>query len=283
MKKFRILSLDGGSLRGVISARIMQHLELSLNDFDLISGTSAGSIVGVTFVCGYTPEQIVNMFLEEGKNIFKKRNAVLSKLGLRSKYDIKNLETVLKKYYKDLTIGHIKGTGKDLIIPTFQLNSIDKDSGAKCSMPKIYSSFNKDDHDEPLYSVVCKSSAAPTFFQSYNGYVDGALSGNNNPSINAICSAVHAGYHLDDIEIISIGTGNSDNTFDCDDGGIIQWAPKIIDYMLNGSEENAEFCSKAIVKNFKRIQLRTKSYKFDDPSKIPNMIAEVDKYFGKVL
>lgn len=283
MSKYRILSIDGGSLRGVIAARIMQHLGLTLNDFDLIAGTSSGSITGAAFVCGYTPAQIVEMYVNEAKNIFKKRNTILSTLGLKSKYDINNLEAVLKKYYKELTIGHIKSMKKDLIIPTFQLNSIDRDSGAKSSMPYIYSSFRKDDHDEKLYSVVCKSAAAPTFFQSHKGYVDGAIAGCNNPSLECVCSAIDAGYNISDIQVLSIGTGVSDNSFSAGDIGLIQWAPKIIEYILSGSEEIAEFGVRALVKDFKRIQIRTSNYKFDDVNKISNMIDEVDRYFGKTL
>lgn len=284
MAKFRILSIDGGALRGIIPARILQHIGLTTNDFDCFAGTSSGSITCVAFACGYTPKQIVDMYLNEGKNIFKRKDPILSTIGIRSKYDINNLENVLKKYYKELTIGTIKSMKKDLIVPTFQLNSIDRDSNSKSAMPKIYSSWNKDDLNEKLYSVVCKSAAAPTYFQSYKGYVDGAISGCNNPSLEAVCSAIDAGYSLQDIEVTSIGTGISDNSFDAGDIGLIQWAPKIIDYMLNGSEEISEFGTKSLIKNnFKRIQLRINNYKFDDVNKLDEMIKEVDRYFGKEL
>ena len=72
---FRILCLDGGGIRGVMPALILQEIEQQLgsplkNHFDLIAGTSTGSILAVGIALGKSPEELLNLYLEKGLQIF---------------------------------------------------------------------------------------------------------------------------------------------------------------------------------------------------------------------
>jgi len=76
---FKILSLDGGGIRGVLSARLLQQVETTLaakkgqklhEYFDLVSGTSTGSILTAGIACQMSTQDMINIYLEEGKNIF---------------------------------------------------------------------------------------------------------------------------------------------------------------------------------------------------------------------
>ena len=270
---YRILSLDGGGLRGVISARIMEKLKLKVSDFDLVAGTSAGSINTCAFALGFTPTEVVEFYKSEGKNIFKKNKSLKSRLLLGAKYDIDNLEKVLKKYFGAATI---KDAKTKIIVPTFKVNSIDKDSGAKVAQPKVFSSYNKADSCELLYKIACRSSAAPTYFEAYEGYIDGGVYA-NNPSIEAICAALHEGIPASQIEIVSIGTGISDNCVTPKNWGLLQWAPHIISYIFQGAEESSEFCARAVANKMQPYQIKVPNYGIDSYKDINKMIAEVDK------
>ena len=78
---FKILSLDGGGIRGVLSARILKEVETTIRNttrqelhdyFDLITGTSTGSILAAGIACKMNAQQMIDIYLEEGENIFLK-------------------------------------------------------------------------------------------------------------------------------------------------------------------------------------------------------------------
>ncbi|NEO77261.1 patatin-like phospholipase family protein [Moorena sp. SIO4G3] len=78
---FKILSLDGGGMRGVISARILQDIEKTIRKqhgqelheyFDLIAGTSTGSILAAGIACKMTAGELIKLYEQEGENIFLK-------------------------------------------------------------------------------------------------------------------------------------------------------------------------------------------------------------------
>jgi patatin-like phospholipase/acyl hydrolase len=76
---FKILSLDGGGIRGVLSARLLQEVETTIRQtykqelheyFDLITGTSTGSIITAAIACQMKAQQMIDVYLKEGENIF---------------------------------------------------------------------------------------------------------------------------------------------------------------------------------------------------------------------
>ncbi len=80
---FKILSLDGGGIRGVISARILMEVEKQIREqknqslaeyFDLIAGTSTGSILAAGIALGYTASELLNIYRQEGERIFYRRS-----------------------------------------------------------------------------------------------------------------------------------------------------------------------------------------------------------------
>ena len=109
-KPKRILALDGGGLRGILTIGILQKIEDILRErhgnstdfrlchyFDLIAGTSTGAIIAATLAKGWTVEEIREKYESLGKNVFKK--SLLRKGFLRAKYDEDKLLDELKKVY----------------------------------------------------------------------------------------------------------------------------------------------------------------------------------------
>jgi len=80
-KKFKILSIDGGGMRGIIPAKILCELEEELQKdhgedarlcdyFDLICGTSTGGIIAIGLALGMSAKEMLNLYIEHGKEIF---------------------------------------------------------------------------------------------------------------------------------------------------------------------------------------------------------------------
>ncbi|MBT3274462.1 MAG: patatin [Spirochaetales bacterium] len=88
----RILQIDGGGIRGIIPAVICSALEKEtgkkISDvFDLITGTSTGSIIGGALAAGVPAEWIRKLYVDDGPRLFRKRNPVLPWNWFRAKYD----------------------------------------------------------------------------------------------------------------------------------------------------------------------------------------------------
>ena len=109
---FRILTIDGGGFRGVYSAHVLKRIEEEYNvplhnQFDLIVGTSTGSIIAAALACEKKASDISKMYDKHGKSIFRKR--CLCRFGLfGSRYKPKRLKKVLNTFFGDTTLGNVQ-------------------------------------------------------------------------------------------------------------------------------------------------------------------------------
>lgn len=241
----RILALDGGGLRGILTLGFLGKMEALLRDrhsagddfrlchyFDLIAGTSTGAIIAAALASGWSAAQLETSYLDLGRKVFERS---LFRLGvLRAKYDQRKLSEELKKLLgADVALGSERlKTG--LLIVTKRLDSgspwplgnnprgryyrRSADSGAIANA------------DYPLWQVVRASTAAPAFFDPEHvtiidrpgatpvagEFVDGGVSPFNNPSLQAFMYATLDGYRVgwpvgaDKLLLVSVGTGARD-------------------------------------------------------------------------
>ncbi len=240
-KLFRILSIDGGGIRGILPGQILATLEKKLQKatnnpdariadyFDMIAGTSTGGILTCLYTCPdengrpkFTAEEAVNVYLEHGSRIFSvPLNHKMSSLAgwLRAKYPSGNIEAIMKDYMGDKKLSDAL---TNIIIPAFNL-----DSGSA----KFFTSSDagKESKNFPLWEVARSTSAAPTYFSAshaggllkqFKGYIDGGVFA-NNPTMCAIVEAykidvdLHRKYHIESRGISGFTPGNSvlDNVF----------------------------------------------------------------------
>lgn len=87
---FKILSIDGGGIRGVYPAHILrcieERLQVNLHDtFDMIAGTSTGSIIAAGIAVGMAPGDIVGMYQKHGARIFTKKSCLVPGKKLKDK------------------------------------------------------------------------------------------------------------------------------------------------------------------------------------------------------
>jgi hypothetical protein len=242
----RILALDGGGLRGILSLGLLQTIEDILRArhgagddfrlshyFDLIAGTSTGAIIAATLALGWNVEEIRSRYMMLGERVFTR--SLLRQGVLRAKYDDDILIAELKKVYgaKTLLGGPELKTG--LLVMTKRL-----DTGSPWPISNnprgAYFAARPNgvvgDGDYPLWQVVRASTAAPAYFDSQQimiargagaravtgEFVDGGVSPFNNPALLAMMYATMIGYRInwptgdDKLLVVSIGTGAADPT-----------------------------------------------------------------------
>lgn len=232
---YRILSIDGGGIRGVLAARMLQRIEervqLPLKEyFDLIAGTSTGSMVGAAIAKGIPCEDIVELYRRNAYKVFP----------YTSRYTLKRLPLILK-YGPSAPKFSEKGLIKMLqdLLGNTLLSEIEKPKLLITSydtigrMPIIFKSWKDKFEAVPLWEACVCSASAPTFFPAHRlelegqvlSAIDGGLAA-NNPTACAVAEAIRLGHPLEDLEVFSIGTGAATRTIPWEKArgwGTLQW------------------------------------------------------------
>lgn len=268
----RILSIDGGGMKGIISAIVLQRLEellriYSKNEnavisdyFDLIGGTSTGAIITALLLtpddCGnakYSASDIVSLYKEHGKEIFKKRtlyplNTMFGLFG--SRYTSKPFEKLLSQYFKDLTLSDMR---KDCLCTSYNT------SNHKAVFFSTLSNKGWEKENYLMKDIVLASTAAPTYFppkQIYNEncpnncYIDGGVIA-NNPALCLLVESMKMPHHTEikDTMLLSIGNASNPTYYDyrsVKHWGYTKWAFAILDILMDGSEGTVEYQVKKI-------------------------------------
>jgi len=237
----RILALDGGGIRGALTLGYLQQIEDILRKqhdddpgfrlcdyFDLIGGTSTGSIIASCLAIGMKVEEITKMYMTLGGRIFAKKykwwNIFETGDWLKGSYDAVPLEKELQNVFGQITLESDKiRTGLCIVAKRADTNSV----WPLINHPKgkyFNSNYGKN-KDILLWKAVRASAAAPTYFipqlievgggMGTAAFVDGGVSMANNPSLQLLMVATLKGFPFqwkmgaDNILLISVGTGMS--------------------------------------------------------------------------
>lgn len=201
--KFKILSIDGGGIRGIIPCVILKFIEETTAQpissmFNIITGTSTGGIIamGLTLPDEYgqnkfSAEKMLGLYMDNGEKIFPPRHKdILSRISgalFDKPYDSSGIEGLLNDYFGD---SKLKDALTNLLVTTYEIGK---------GRPFYFSSrlAQTDERENILYREVARStSAAPTYFKpsvvpAESGdytFVDGGIFA-NNPAILAYCEA----------------------------------------------------------------------------------------------
>lgn len=280
-KKVRILSIDGGGIRGILPAMILNKLEQTIQHieganarladyFDLIAGTSTGGIIaGLLLVPDkngrpkYRAKDALDLYQTRGHEIFNielwDRIKTLGGLG-ESKYPVKELERHLANYFGETRLGDLL---RPCLIPAYDVTK----------RKAIF--FNKLDASNPKRNFLVKdvlraTSAAPTYFetaliksedQTHFPLIDGGVVA-NNPAMDAYVEARNIRFSelpngsgrpnypkVEDMIIISLGTGSEKIQYHYDkvkSWGQLEWIRPIIDILMSGNEETVNYQLRAL-------------------------------------
>ncbi|MEP7264426.1 MAG: patatin-like phospholipase family protein [Bacteroidota bacterium] len=304
MKK--ILSIDGGGIRGIIPGKVIEYLEERIIEktqnkdarisdyFDFIAGTSTGGILTCLYLCPgdngrpkYKASDAVELYLKYGGEIFHTNafNKWRGKYGLISKvYQSDNMEKRLKEYFGDVKLAQLL---KPCLIPTYETD---------LRQTYFFGQHKaKDDPGSRNYFVrdVCRAtSSAPSYFEpahiksegNYShSFIDGGIFA-NNPGMCAYAE-VRGAYDdpkARDMYLVSVGTGSTKRSYDYD---IIKkkWAmgmiQPIIDMMMSGVAETTHF---ELIKIFQAVGNRD-NYIRIEPSDLDSVNEEMDDASPKNL
>ena len=278
-KRFQILALDGGGIKGIFPAAVLAHLEGDLNIkvtdyFDLIVGTSTGGIIALGLGLGMSPSEIVHFYVEKGRSIFPKSMVASLRQYWRNKFEPAPLEAALKECFGEGTL--LSASKKRLIVPTYNIGEDDVYLFKTCHHDRL----NRD-YKVPMWKVALATTAAPTFFPAFQGLdhlrlVDGGVWA-NNPSVVGIAEAISMlGQSLDNIRILSLGTTDEvkQRHTNLDHGGFWQWKQAAVDVVLRGQSRGAFTQAQHLIGKSKAIRL--------DP-KVPDRLFALDKLSEKEL
>ena len=221
-QKFKVLAIDGGGIRGVIPAhiinRISHQFEIDpLEHFDLIAGTSTGAIIASALACGITPEKIIALYEEKSNRIFQKKQSWLPYFLEKymstlyySTYDSNALAQELDNLFGDKLLGEISFP---LILPATDIGN-----GCVHIFKSGYSDDFVRDQNVRIQDAILASCCAPTYFDPVQvgdyTLADGGLWA-NSPALTAAIEAMHRfGITKDRVHVLSIGTGHSINYYE---------------------------------------------------------------------
>jgi patatin-like phospholipase/acyl hydrolase len=232
-----------------------------LSKVDLFAGTSTGGILALGLAAGLTPKEIGRLYEESGTKVFADSIwddiCDLSKLT-GADYSNKPLNQAILELMGEITLGDLQ---KRVLISSFELDNEPQKPGAlRTWKPKFFHNFPGEDSDadQKVVDVALRTSAAPTFFPIYQGYIDGGVVA-NNPSMCALAQALHpetGGQRLSQVTLLSIGTGISSKFLPQQnaDWGLAQWAPYSISLMIEGNIGLADYqCKQVLGKRYLRV------------------------------
>ena len=231
----KILALDGGGIRGILSVEILAEIERLLRQkldkdenfrladyFDFFAGTSTGAIVAACLSWGMTVERIRTFYLENGAEMFDR--ASLLDRYYRHKFESEKLCVRLQREFgAETTLGSEKL--RTLLMMVMRNASTDSPWPVSNNPRAKYNDRARADANLnlPLWQLVRASTAAPTYFppevikvgSKEFIFVDGGITMYNNPSFQAFLMATVEPFNLkwrtgeDKLLLVSVGTGTS--------------------------------------------------------------------------
>ena len=228
--KFKILSIDGGGIRGIFPAMFLVEYEAKLKadgntnwqvyqNFDFICGTSTGGIMAIALSLGIPAKDIYDLYYNNANKIFGDKRWFMTTL-FKSSHKRNELEKLIQEKFKAANNGidpRLKDCKKPTCVTIYDL----QEGSASILKSQYHDNFVRDYHI-PAYQAALATSAAPTYFNPYSSeYID--LNGNdkkfhnkvdggvfcNNPTLTAIIEVQKAfNKNLEDLCVLSIGTGH---------------------------------------------------------------------------
>lgn len=267
MATYRILSLDGGGIRGLLTIVLIEQLDQRvpgwLDQVDLFAGTSTGGILALGLAKGLTPAELRAFYYDKGQAIFQDSTwDNVRDLGrlVGAEYDNANLRRELEITFGRTRLQDLK---RRVVVATFDLDNEARQPEPRCWKPKFFHNFPGPDTDgrRRVVDVALYTSAAPTYFPTVDGYVDGGVVA-TNPSMAALAqtqdprSTIPDRPSIDEIRLLSIGAGRVLSRVEGKrkDWGYAQWAKPLIGILLDGTVGVPDYqCRQFLGERYRRL------------------------------
>jgi patatin-like phospholipase/acyl hydrolase len=252
-KTFKILSIDGGGIKGLYSAAILGSIESKTGKniadyFDMICGTSTGGLIAIGLANGMSALSLVDLYMNKGSEIFPTSNnrfvrsfqnsyKTIKQIFFTNKHSVKPLKRILEDLFGDKTMNDASNL---LCIPSFNLTN---------GQPKVFKKSGSQtehfvDNTIKLVDIALATAAAPSYYpvHEHNNflYTDGGVWA-NNPSLCGLLEAIDyyvgEGKEFDDFSILSISSITNPNGWISTSNkskSIIGWKEKMFQTALDG-------------------------------------------------
>ena len=247
----KILTIDGGGIRGTFPAAFLAELEEELDQpigryFDLIAGTSTGGIIAIGLGMGLTAKEILHLYEENGPVIFDQ-----DKTGLRGwlreksrtakrylwgpKYSMEPLKEALEGILGDRKLGEARTR---LMIPSWH-----PQTQRVYIFKTAHNARFQTDYKELAIDAALATAAAPTFFRQHItandvGLVDGGLWANNPTGIAVVEAIATLGWPADQLRILSVGCLDDVKVMS-EAYGAVRIAPQIAGFFMDGQSHGS--------------------------------------------
>ena len=203
----RILTIDGGGIKGVFPASFLAALEDRLGGpiaryFDLIAGTSTGGIIAIGLGLGLTSREILRLYSENARRIFPRSHGI----GVRGVFRAKYAKTALRQVLTEVFGGRLLGESHTrLVIPSLNL------AAEKVHIYKTsHASGLVNDYKMPVVEVALATVAAPSYFPIHLSpegvpFIDGGVWARNPVGLAVIEALGPLGWARDKIRVLSLG------------------------------------------------------------------------------
>ncbi|HIF88224.1 MAG TPA: patatin [Candidatus Thioglobus sp.] len=269
----RILSIDGGGIRGIVPAVVLTHLEEALQQltnnpdarlvdfFDLFAGTSTGSMIVAGLLApnkdnrpAYSAKEIVDLYFDNADTIFQDSllQDIKSVAGLLNvKYNPEGIESVFQQHFPDTELSELL---KPTLIPVYDLtrgkNYFFRQQKAKISAR----------HNYYLKDVLRSATSAITYFPPMQistvdstrqrCFIDGGIFA-NNPALSAYAEFRYHNpeLHAKDTMMFSLGTGKQGTHLDCEstqNWGALEWREPAGNLFANAVADANHYQLKAV-------------------------------------
>lgn len=258
----RVLSIDGGGIRGIIPAMLLAEVERRTGKriwelFSLLAGTSTGGILALGLTKPnddgqpYSAEDLVGLYEEHGGKIFARsvwhRARAIGNV-VEEKYPSGPIEEVLNDYFQDRRLADALS---DVLVSSYEIER---------RLPFFFRSSRArtdPEYDFPMKQVARATSAAPTYFEpakidvksngvdDYYALIDGGVYA-NNPTLCAYVEATttHGRREPTEFVVLSLGTGQLTRRLPYDetkDWGLARWAQPILDVVFDGVSDTVDY------------------------------------------
>lgn len=266
-RAYNVLALDGGGIRGVIPARVLEEIETRAGRpvaglFDLVAGTSTGGILALGLTKpgtdgrpAFAASDMLALYIDDGARIFpdspwRKVQTLWGLIGVR--YSARPLEALLRDRFGDTPLS---AALTEVVIPSYDLSA-----PAPYFFKREYARSTEHTWDVPMAVVARATSAAPTYFdpavlpalerEGDHALVDGGTFA-NNPAIAGYADALRLCEPDAEIRVVSIGTGEPPQipghgpipvrAGAANGWGLARWARPILEVVLDGAAKAVEY------------------------------------------
>lgn len=265
-KTFKILSIDGGGIKGLYSASILASFEAKTgkritDHFDMICGTSTGGLIAIGLANGMSAQSLVDLYVTKGSVIFPTSNntfirsfqnsyKTIKQILFSNKHSVKPFKRILEDLFEEKKM---KDANNLLCIPSFNLTN---------GQPKVFKKSGVQtehfvDDGIKLVDIALATSAAPSYFPIHEHneflYTDGGVWA-NNPSLCGLLEAIDyyvgEGKDYDNYSILSISSISTPNGWVSTSNkskSIVGWNKKLFETAMDGQSYFTDYFLKKII------------------------------------